>query len=211
MVDEEIKRIQDREKRNKELDQIKVHKGIVLATKDHEAFKKPSLPFSKVERTLMIYLLIEHISGAKYGTCNLNKLAGIPEEPYGGSKYHFDYFEKVAKVTDDQLALVIRAAIKEKWGNPEVVQSLGVHSTTMYILAEHLGIDINAIQSTQSEVAERRQQKVTARINALKSTKANLAGNKKPSAKKATKNPSEKKSSIEKTNKNVKKGIAAKR
>jgi ParB family chromosome partitioning protein len=199
-VDSEITRIQDREKRAKEIDLEKVHKAILEKLDKHDVVTSPVLPWQGAnDRAIMVFLLLE---SCNYGAKNKikAKLKGITvETSYGKHGYNLEHFEKLGKVTDDQLAFIIRLIAHEKRGSVNV-QSVHTGDTTMRLIAEYAGIDIASIEASQMEVATKRMAKVAARIEQLKKVKADLkpavakkAATKKAAPKKAAPKKSAKK------------------
>jgi ParB/RepB/Spo0J family partition protein len=184
-IDSEIQRVRDREKRSKELDAEKVHKEILSAANEHDAFKKPGLKIQPIDRTIMLYLLLNEVQGVRgYGSKNANEIIKIPDAPYGGHSYQEAYFKKLETITDDQLAFIIRYIIKKKWGNAETVQGLNADHAPMYFIAEYLGIDIAGIKNAQKEIADKRSERVNKRIADLQLIKKTLQEKPKPSPKK---------------------------
>lgn len=190
-IELEIKRIQDGEKRKKELDLNNVHKGTLQALDAIKAIKAPGLAHQgKIDRAIMIFCLIQN---AGYAARNVisTKLKSLPKEAgYSKHGYAPDYFQKLGEVSDDDLAFIVRAIAMDKWGCVNMQGDVRAADTTIRMMAEYTGVDLKAIEDVQAEVAVKRQGRVDKRIAELQEKKAEL---KKPVSKKESKKPPVKK------------------
>lgn len=166
----EIKRINDREKRTKELDLEKVHLNIVEQLKDHKSLKESKPKFNKTDRAIMIDILL---TTAGFSVRDKIKKA-IPhkEATYGSGKYQYDYFKQFEKITDDQLAQLVRLIAVDKYSTSLAGSSSG---TALRMIAEYLpDIDIKKFEKEQAEVAARRNERIAGRISSLNKKKSEL-------------------------------------
>jgi hypothetical protein len=180
-IDEEIKRLQDREKRNKELDLQKTHVELLAALEDRKEFESKTFPLQPADRGIMAFLLLTS-AGLENDT-----IKGLPD--YDGERHSYNeaYFNKLCKVTDEQLALIIRIVAMHKYGSRNMQYGVSAEDTIMRIIARYLDVDIDGIDRKQNEIAMVRHEKLTARIAQLKAQKKQLE---KPAAKvSATKTP----------------------
>lgn len=188
-INEEIKRIQDREKRNEEIDTNKIHKSILEQVKKNDKLKKPGLKFQpKVDRGILLFLLLHEEAGSWELRKLKTKLGSvIPKEPgYGKVGYAFDYFKKLGEMSDDNLAFIIRHICIAKWGNPEISRDVKIYDTALRLIADYAGIDIKAIEKEQGLLSAERKTRVSKRISELSEKNKDLSAKKTaPAEKKA--------------------------
>jgi ParB family chromosome partitioning protein len=184
-INEEINRINDREKRNKEIDTNRIH-GATL----EQIGKKRSAVLSlkhqgAVDRSILLYILLHETNGV-YNLKQRSGIKGLPPEPaYGKVGYSHDYFKALGKVTDDQLATIIRTIAIDKYGNPKTFGDVRKEDTIMRLIAEYTGIDLKTVEANQAEVAKKRTERIKARIDSLHRQKSELKNPaKKPAANK---------------------------
>lgn len=184
-VTDEIKRIQDREKRAKEIDINKNHKAILEALASNKEVKKPGIAHQgKIDRSIMVYLLLHEVSG----NYNLSKIRSavkkIPAEPaYSKVGYAFDYFTALSELTDDDIACIIRIIAMEKYGNTNMPGDVHKQDTALRLMAEYVGIDILAIETEQAAAAAKRLDRVDKRIAELQEKKKELSKDSTPAKK----------------------------
>jgi ParB family chromosome partitioning protein len=188
-VTDEIKRIQDREKRAKEIDINKNHRAILEALVNNKEIKKLGTAHQgKVDRSIMIYILLHEVSGGYILQKVRAAIKRIPaERPYGKVGYAFEYFKALGEVTDDELACIIRIIAHEKWGTVNMQGDVHAQDTPLRLIAEYIGIDIPAIEAEQAAVATTRQARVNKRIEELKGKQKELSKESKPAKKNAKK------------------------
>jgi ParB/RepB/Spo0J family partition protein len=186
-IDTEISRIQDRQKRNRQLDVNSIHKNTLIEVKKNKS-KILSLPWqAKADRAIMVYFLIHEISGVNgYGENKISGIKGLPSAP-GGFGFHQEYIESLSKVTDNQLAQIIRLHAMSKWGNPDVSREVDKDDAILRWIAAYAGIDIKKIEAAQKEKADAREGRAKSRIESLKKQKS------KPVVKKPAKKTAKKK------------------
>jgi ParB family chromosome partitioning protein len=189
-ITEEIKRINERQKRNREIDQNRVH----ATTLEHIGKKKSAILSMKhqgaTDRAILIYILLHETNGV-YNIKQRSGIKGLPAEPaYAKPGYAPDYFKALGKITDDQLATIIRTIAIEKWGNPQTCGDVRAQDTALRMVAEYAGIDLKTIEAAQAEVASKREERAKARITSLNGQKAKL---KNPEGKSAAKKKKAKK------------------
>lgn len=167
-IDSEITRINDREKRAKELDAEKVHVLLVGQIAEHPAMKSADLPATDTDKILVRFLLFEHVDYNNREA--IKKFTGIGDSPYNLTiEERRKYFFKLASLTDHQIAFVIRKVLMSKYGS-HLPQMAG--GTALRLLAESLPeINIHALESAQNAIALKRQQRVDKKIAELKQQK----------------------------------------
>lgn len=170
----EIDRLNEREKRNKQLDLSKIHKGILeqLTKKKKAALALPHQ--GNTDRAIMIYILIHEISGV-YNLKQKSGIKALPSEPaYASKAYQEAYLEALGKITDDELSQLIRTIAFEKWGNPNSVGDIRKEDTVLMWVAKYSDVDIKALQLEQIDIANKRASRVKERIDNLQKQKKEL-------------------------------------
>ena len=188
-IADEIKRVQDLERRKKEIDGNKIHRAILEALSVNKEIKKTSIEFQgKIDRSIMIYLLLHEVSGPYILQKVRAAVKRIPSEPsYGKVGYTFDYFKALGEVNDYELACIIRIIAMEKYGNVNMPGDVHKQDTILRMIAEYANIDIAAIEAAQSEETSKRQLRFDKRIAELQAKKKELAKDAKPAKKNAKK------------------------
>lgn len=202
-----IKGIQTRMARSKVLDSCKIHHNIIDAVKGRPELENKPYPWQPIDRAIMIFLLLDiaHLQE--------DDIKGLPSMP-DGHGYKLEYFKKLEKLTDDQLALIIRITVATKYRNDNLQYGVSERDTPIKLIAEYLGIDTKKIQAEQDAIAEGREGRANKRIADLKKPvkpvatkkaapkkKAQAAAVKKPkiaAPKKTPKKPAAKKSAKKK-------------
>jgi ParB/RepB/Spo0J family partition protein len=182
-IDEEIKRINDREKRSKELDLNKVHKDTL---EQLDKVKKTVLPMphQTIDRGIMIFILLQECHG--FAVHDKFKLPG-GSIGYSKKGYSEDYFKQLSKISDDDLAKVVREIAWSKWMNKNFASDVNTSDTGLRLIAQYAGIDIMVIEKAQQEIADKRNERIAKRISDLREKKKELTEKKivkKPKAKK---------------------------
>lgn len=183
-ITEEIRRINDREKRNQELDLNKIHEQILrsIDRKKTDAIKLKHQ--GSADRGIMVYLLLHEISSpGGWGTSSITVPGIKKKDGYGSRGYDFDYIKQLGKASDDQIASLCRQLILKKWGHAETHQETRREDTTLYMLAQYAGIDIKSIEKAQAEIADKRNERIKKRIADLNEQKKQLSNPKAKTAK----------------------------
>lgn len=166
-VTAEISRINEREKRNKQLDANKIHKEI-LAQLDK---KKGSVLAMKhqgvIDRGIMLYLLINEVS-ARFGTSTPDNVKGLPPQPKGNNGYAFEYLKQLGKIDDNKVAAIIRDLCIDKWGTKTLDGEVRPEDTCTWLIAQYAGVDIKSIEKAQNAMAEKRNANAKKRIDSLR-------------------------------------------
>lgn len=185
LVKEDVKEVQkkigERLKRSEELDAFKIHKEIMNALcekGDHlngpiKDFEKPGLKLQPIDRGIMVFLLLfnSNFNIDRYSHSAKDfKLGFLPSlEKDEQGKYAPKLFEKLMKITDDQLALIIRAVAFDKFHEKgRNIQSFSPEDTVLYLIADYLKVDIKGISAAQNEVKQRRLSNAEKKITKLK-------------------------------------------
>lgn len=176
-INGEIKRLQEREKRNKELDVNKVHKLILDDLAKLPGLKTPSrVMMDMTDRAIMIYILIYETPGVYSAKEKIKKELKIKDRPYNNNKgYDFELFKKLGNITDIELAFIIRTIALEKWGSKNFNTDVSTPDTTMALIADYSGIDIKAHKKLQQSESLKREERVNKRIAELQQKKKELA------------------------------------
>jgi ParB family chromosome partitioning protein len=180
-IDGEIKRINEREKRNKELDVNKIHKETLTQLSKKKSSVISMKHQGMADRAILVYILLHETNGI-YNLKQKSGVKGLPAEPGYHAAYSSEYFKALGKITDDQLAQIVRVIAFDKWGNPAIAGDVRKQDTALRMIAEYAGIDIKKIEDDQQVEAATRQERVKKRIAALNKQKSEL---KKPSAEKS--------------------------
>jgi hypothetical protein len=159
-ITEEIKRIQDREKRNKELDINKIHAQIEAEAKKSKS-KILALENKPIDRAIMIWILLTEIG---YNPDWRNETMG----------YAFEKFKELSKWSDKQVSQRIRKIVFDRMVHAGSDVEVRHKHTAIRLIAEYAGIDIKAIELEQKEIANARIEKVNKRIADLQKKKKEL-------------------------------------
>lgn len=169
-IDEEIKRINDREKRSKEIDLNKIHKDI-LEQLDKKKKNALALPHQSIDRGIMIFILLQESTG--FAVHDKFKLPGA-HIGYSKKGYAEDYFKQLSKINDDDLAKLIREIAWSKWMNKNFASDVNTSDTGLRLIAQYAGIDIKTIEKAQAEISTKRNERIANRISDLREKKKEL-------------------------------------
>lgn len=189
---EQISKIKEREERAKEIDLKKIHTVMLEKVREKKELLTPGMKHQPIDRAIMVYLLI--FQTAEYSAREIIfKALKINDIPWGKRGYNKPLFEKLVKLTDDELAFVIRVISLKKFGYKNMSMEIHTEDTIMRYMAEYSKIDVVAIEKSQQEVAAKRIERVNKRIAELQ-PKQKPATAKKAAPKKAVKKHAAKKS-----------------
>ncbi len=156
----EMTRIRQREKRNIELDREKVQKNV----HDHFTGKLASdeiLPEltaqDQVGIRLLVYQALDYSAEADF-----HQFA--PRKDKGQQKEDIPLTEWLARLTGAQVAFMIRLAIR---CHKEVKNPTTDASDALRLMAEGVGVDVNEIRTAQEKIAATRSSKAGERLAAL--------------------------------------------
>ena len=185
-IDLEIGGIKDRQKRAIELDLEKVHRSTLEKLEKCQNVKRPGLKHQGlVDRGIMVFLLLHKAAGSTSASDIRKNLKGIPKEPpYNPHAYQVDYIKKLASITDDDIAYMIRAICLDHYGNKNLVNGIDEDDTTLRLIAEYAGIDLKSIEAAQAIETTKSVERADKRIKALQTEKKELAPVKAVSVKK---------------------------
>ncbi|HEY4150557.1 MAG TPA: ParB/RepB/Spo0J family partition protein, partial [Chitinophagaceae bacterium] len=184
----QIAEINERERRNKELDLEKVHKVTLEKLQLVKDLKNPQCKLkSPWDRAIMVFLLLTEAADYQARDKIKSALKTLPKQPaYSARGYKFDYFEKLGKISDSEINFIIRTICLEKYGNPKIINSIDEKSTTLRLIASYAGIDLKSIEAAQADIAVKRQDRVKKRIADLQVKKKESASKKPKAAAAAT-------------------------
>lgn len=159
-IAEEIKRIQDREKRSKQIDVNRIHASIeeqVGKNKSRILAVKPQ----PIDRGIMIYILLTEVG---YNPDWRNETMG----------YVFEKMRDLAKWPEQKLSELIRNIVFKRMMHAGSDQEVRNKHTAIRLMAEYSGIDIAAIEKVQKEIADKRNARIDTRITDLRTKKKEL-------------------------------------
>jgi ParB/RepB/Spo0J family partition protein len=178
---EEINRLRTAEEKKKSVDLQKIHAEVTSALDDKELELKSSYLITNkvkyqgvIDRGIMVFMLLESEMMVKDELLEFLKI----EEP-DEDGYHVEYFEKLGKISDDELGVVIRSIAYSKYGSRNLQYGLKHEDTPIFLIAKYLGVDVKKIQEVQAIETAERAEKVNKRIADLEKKKADA---KKPAA-----------------------------
>jgi ParB/RepB/Spo0J family partition protein len=178
--------IKERQARFKVLDTCKIHHAIIEAVKDKPELTEKPFKFQPIDRGIMVFLLLKS-AGLEHDT-----IKGVPDYP-SGKGYHPEYFQKLSKISEESLALVIRAVVYDRFAHTALQYGVNTEDAPIRLIAEYLKVDIKAIEDAQNEIAKKRTERANQRIAVLQSVKKapekkkKIATPSKPAIKKAKK------------------------
>ena len=162
--DEEIKRLQDREKRNKELDLEKVHTSMVEAFKAIPEVTGTAHPLTSIDRVALIYFIV-NVCG--YGLRDKLKKIGVGDIDYGIKPEKA--WEKLCAISDGQFGFIFRNAMLDKFGTSSASFTAG--GMLNHMIKSYPNAKFEQLTADQEVVALKRQAKVNQRIEKLKKDK----------------------------------------
>jgi ParB/RepB/Spo0J family partition protein len=176
MIDEEISRIREREKRAKEIDLNNIRKATLeqLEKKKKDALAKK---WQQIDRGIMIWILLQETG--QYGARDrFRKMSGMPPaRDHRDPGFDESYFMKLSEISNDQLAYLVRSIALEKGLHQSVASSdVCVSDTPCRIIALYSGIDIEKIELNQSEKAKSRADRIKKAIAGWQEKKGELKG-----------------------------------
>lgn len=163
-VNNEITRLQEKEKRAIELDAIKIQEKIVQAVKEYKAFYNlPSV--SRTDNALINFFLLESVSFSSRSV--VEKIVRQPSSANLSQLYKW-----MESLSRQQVAFLIRQIILDKYGS-SLPNTRG--GFLLRKMAESLGaIPITTFEKEQKEKAKKRQQRLKERIDELNKHKQQL-------------------------------------
>lgn len=165
----EIERLKNRENRSKELDSEKIQVKLHEQFCEHlqEGKLKPAL--TKAD---MVGLRLIAFNSLSYSNRALAEKELFPK----GRKDSTDFYEKLAALTNEQVAYLIRTVIS---GSGESKSPLQNHAFCLYKMAGDAGLDIKSIEAEQAAVAERREERLKERVKDLQERIKKISNKKK--------------------------------
>ncbi|CDS93666.1 putative ParB-like partition protein [Sphingobacterium sp. PM2-P1-29] len=173
LLQQEMERLEKKEKRDKELDLIKIFAKI------HELFIaeysniKNTAALTKADQVAARWIIMECLPY----TIKQNVLKALFPKAESFSLWdQVKQYQAVAKLTDKQFAYLIRMVLSglSESKNPDFPTS-----HFLYNVAVDAGMDVKAIEAEQGEIAKIRQKRVTERIAGVNSDIDKLLKNKK--------------------------------
>ena len=153
----EIERIKAREAKAKERDREKVQLEVHTQFSEGLAGATLTAGLTDADKTAIRFMVYQ---GLTYQNRHTVEAALFPK----GFKDNAQFFEKLAALTDEQMAYLIRMVIS---GNGESKTASFRHAHCLYQMAAGAGIDVGAIEAAQTDKAEEREKKLKERIKGL--------------------------------------------
>lgn len=165
-IEEKIVKYKERLKRVKEIETNRAHDEIIDAVS-----KKILLSPKETEhdQALLVYLLTHFLQWNEKK--EIDKYISLPE-PKGGHGYDFEYFEKLAQVSHEDIMAITRIVLYErcKAKNREV----GTNETAMYLLAKIAMVDLGGIEKKKDDILAEKEGRITEKINELRKHKRKI-------------------------------------
>jgi ParB family chromosome partitioning protein len=195
VVEEEISRINDREKRSKELDAQKVWEQVSPLVSDLKNLSKvpfDAVQLNQVEKNAAAYALLEECG--MEGRKKAAKVLGFATESFGFWP-DMHHAKKMTAVTDKQLSHLLRLFFIDKLNKGvSHAQSAPALMLMSVLRHEHYMRDkVNEIEAAQKELSEKRIAKVNSRLKSLQEMKKDLSKPKPAGPSKAAKKAAPKK------------------
>ena len=137
-----------------------------------------------IDRGILAYLLIRQA-----GHIDIEPEGLLPEES-GQPGYELEYIQKLSHIDDTMMAFLIRQAALHSFYNRNLTYGVKAEDTTIYLMAQYCGVDVEGIKATQAEKAAKRQASVSKRLEQLAEQKAQLNKPLKAATKKVSKSNS---------------------
>jgi len=158
LLQQEIDRINDRERRAKERDrekiQLALHEQFAEYVKEPEHNKALTVADIAAMR-LVIYLSLD------YSTINAANRMLFEDKSADTNE---SFFERLALLTEQEVSYLVRMAVTSK-SESKYPQNIMAHF--LYRMAEDAGLDVPAIEKAQGDTAADRQDKISLRIKDL--------------------------------------------
>lgn len=173
-IENEIKRLQEREKRNKELDAEKVHKRIIESLNESNNLKEIPKTSHRNDNILVNFLLSEHM-----GFHNRERYKKLPMLSNGMAITREKFYSNLESLTKQQVSFLVRQIILNKYS---AFLPNSKEGYMMRKMAESLpDIPIAQFEKEHKEKAETREQRVNSRITDLRQQLKTLQKNKEKS------------------------------
>lgn len=153
----EIERLKTREARAKELDREKVQMAVHTQFCEGLAGATLMAGLTDADRTAIRFMVYQ---GLTYQNRHTVEKALFPK----GFKDNADFFERLAALTDEQMAYLIRMVIS---GNGESKTARFMHAYCLYQMAVQTGIHVSEIEEQQQKKASEREAKKKLRTKEL--------------------------------------------
>ncbi len=153
----EIERIKTREARAKELDREKVQMAVYTQFSEGLAGATLTAGLTDADRTAIRFMVYQ---GLTYQNRHTVEEALFPK----GFKDNAHFFERLAALTDERMAYLIRMVIS---GNGESKTASFRYAHCLYQMAAGAGVDVGAIEAAQAAKVEEREKKLKERIKGL--------------------------------------------
>ncbi len=158
LLQQEIERIEKKEKRDKELDEIKIFEKLHKSFIDEYKNIKNTAALTKADQVAARWIIMECLP---YSIKQNVVKALFPKAESFSLLDKVKQYQAVAKLTDKQFAYLIRMVLSglSESKNPDFATS-----HFLYNVAVDAGMDVKAIEAEQGEIAKIRQKRVAERI-----------------------------------------------
>lgn len=167
IVQAEIDRMKGREDRFKVLDRVKIQEQLYDQYVQDMKNAKLKTTLTKADTVAMRYLLYDSLGYSKY---DIDKLL-FPK----GHKDNNDLYLKLADLTPQQMAMLIRAVLVKN-GSSKVPTSM--YGLCLYKMAEADGTNVAAIEAAQLEKTNVREERYKERVADMQKTIKKIKGRK---------------------------------
>lgn len=161
LLQAEINRLNEREKRAKDLDREK--KQLILHNTFSEQIAKPEKKAGLTDADLISIRLIVYQSLDYSTRCKVDEVL-FTDKADDKQNEHQHFYQLLAGLSDSQFAWLIRVAIVAK-SESKYISSVTAYF--LYRLAQSAGVHVHSIEEAQKQKAEERQEKVLERISTL--------------------------------------------
>ena len=160
-IDGERQRLNKREERSKELDEIKLQESFYKALEESEATKSPEHPCGVIDRAVQIFLMYDSLGyygKRKFTDLALDRVQSRAEEEDKLVEFFF-------KATETQVSLLTRLAILNKAD----AKSPNGHAGKMlrYMVEATPGLDAEKLVSIQKTITKEREMKLSEKLQVL--------------------------------------------
>lgn len=185
-VKETISGIQQRMKRAAELDQEKVYVRVIEALKKSDPFTKVTdVKATKTDEVMAVFLMLEH---GGYSTADkFRKMLKLPSALSSGKNWKADYIEALENLSWHQKLSICRIVMLDQFARQATNVNTVEGQLLMRAAKEYGGVDVDAFEREQKEIADKREARAKQRIKELQASVKAAPAKTKPAGKKASK------------------------
>jgi ParB family transcriptional regulator, chromosome partitioning protein len=164
----EVLRMETLEKRKQEIDLNKIHYETAALVKTEENYEKIlAMPVQTIDHGFALHAVIQF---AEYQTrSKLREAYPFIDFSYSHG-YNKEYFQKLADLPAQDIAMILRMVMIGKFGNKSSGE-VGYEDTMIRLMAEYADLDIASIEAKQKEISDKRQERIAERVASLNKKK----------------------------------------